>query len=206
MSYEILIIEDEALIAEDIKSMLQELNYSVPRIINRSEEAIDYLSFHSPDLVLCDINIKGDLDGIEVAQRIRKKKKLPFVYLTSLSDKQTIARASATMPYGYIVKPFDEHDLHSAVEVALAKFQNELDLLTITKDKLDLLSTTPLTQQEYEIIYDMIEGKSSQEIQNRLEISNNTLKFHSKNIYIKFDLANRTELMQSILSHFTRIA
>ena len=204
MKKQILIIEDEALIAEDIRTMVEELGYHAIRTISRSDSAIDYLSFHTPDLVLCDINIKGELDGIEVAQKIRKKKQVPFVYLTSLSDSETISRASTTMPYGYIIKPFDEHDIHSAIEIALSKFQNELEQLTITKDKLDQISSACLTDKEYEIVRKMIEGKTSEEIQTQFDITNNTLKFHSKNIYLKFQLSNRTELMQVLLIHFTR--
>ena len=205
MKVQILIIEDEALIAEDIRTMVDELGYNAVRVIDRSEAAIDYLSFHTPDIVLCDINIKGEIDGIEVAHRIRQKKQVPFIYLTSLSDKETISRASATMPYGYIIKPFDEHDLHSAIEIALKKFKNELYQLTINKEKLDQISNTPLTHKEYDIIHQMIVGSTSEDIQKKFDISSNTLKFHCKNIYSKYDLSNRTELMQTLLSHFTRL-
>lgn len=83
----ILIIEDEAVIAEDISDMLKHLGYDVAGIIHSSDRAIDYLGFHSPDLVLCDIMIKGDKDGIQISELIHTKKRIPFIYLTSLSDR-----------------------------------------------------------------------------------------------------------------------
>ena len=205
MKPEILVIEDEAIIAEDIQSILIDLGYHVPRIIYRSDEAIDYLSFQNPDLVLCDINIKGPMDGIQVCEKIKQKKIIPFVYLTSLSDKETIHRASMTMPYGYIIKPFDESDLHSAIQIALAKYQDELNRMVINKDVLENIAAQLITDMEGRIILDMIRGLSYSDIQNKYDISGNTVKFHNKNIFLKLGVANRTELMQVLLAKFTSV-
>ena len=95
----IFIIEDEGLIAEDISDKLGDLGYDVAGIAANSEKAIDFLSGHTPDLVLCDICIKGTRDGIEVAELISKRKKVPFIFLTSLSDRGTLERAKRTLPY-----------------------------------------------------------------------------------------------------------
>lgn len=205
MTQQILVIEDEAIIAEDIQMILEDLGYLVPKIIYRSEDAIDYLSFHNPDLVLCDINIKGAMDGIQVCDLIRRKKKLPFVYLTSLSDHETIQRASLTMPYGYIIKPFDESDLNSAIKVALVKFQNELNEMTISKSLLEEVAHQSVTDKESNIIFDMIKGLSYEDIQSKYDISKNTVKFHTKNIFLKFSVANRAELMQVLLLRYARV-
>ncbi len=200
---EICIIEDEAIIAEDIKAILEDLEYSVSAILHSSDEAIDYLSFHTPDLVLCDINIKGARDGIEVAQLIRRKKSIPFVFLTSLSDRHTISRAKHALPYGYVIKPFDESDLLSCIEVALFKFNHELNALRITHDAVNQLVMLPLTSREFEILQSMVDSLSFADIAEGLGISKNTLKFHTKNIYVKFDASNRADVMQSLLLHYT---
>ncbi len=160
----ILIIEDEAIIAEDISDMLKQLDYDVCGIIHSSTQAIDYLGFHTPDLVLCDIMIKGDKDGIQVAEQIRAKKRIPFIYLTSLSDRPTLERAKKTLPYGYIVKPFNERDLLSGIEMALYKFSQELEQLSLTRDKLDTLAHEPQTDQEFKILMEMINGANNEQI------------------------------------------
>jgi len=205
MKTQVLIIEDEAIIAEEIRMIMQDLGYNVPKLIYRSDDAIDYLSFHNPDIVLCDINIKGAHDGIEVCRIINKKKRIPFIYLTSLSDHDTIGRASQTMPYGYIIKPFDESDLHSAIQIGLAKFQDELNRMTVNGDILKLIAGQSITDMETNIVLDMIKGHSYDDIQSKYEISKNTVKFHNKNIFLKFGVANRAELMQVLLLRYARV-
>ncbi|MEP7322135.1 MAG: response regulator [Saprospiraceae bacterium] len=196
----ILIIEDEAIIAEDISDMLKHLGYDVAGIIHSSERAIDYLGFHSPDLVLCDIMIKGDKDGIQISELIQTKKRIPFIYLTSLSDRPTLERAKKTLPYGYIVKPFDERDLLTGIEMALYKFSSELEKLSLNREKLESLSSETLTDQEYKILMEMINGNNNEQICAKIFISNNTLKYHTKNLMSKFDAENRGEIMQKIIA------
>ena len=196
----ILIIEDEAIIAEDISDMLKALGYDVSGIIHDSGKAIDYLGFHTPDLVLCDIMIRGDKDGIEVAELIRSKKKMPFIYLTSQTDRPTLERAKKTLPYGYIVKPFNEKDLLASIEMALYKYSQELEQMAITREKLDTLALDPVTNQEYKVIAEMLRGLNNEQICTSMFISNNTLKYHIKNIMSKFDVQNRGELMQKFIS------
>lgn len=204
MSCSILIIEDEALIAQEISHRLKDLGYKVEKIIARSDAAIEYLSFHTPDLVLCDIMIKGSKDGIEVAQIIREKKEIPFVFLTSLSDRSTIERAKQALPYGYIIKPFDEKDLLSSIEIALYKFQEEINALRITKEKVDTLGHTPLTKQEYEVLLKMVKGGENSEMAKDLFISTSTVKFHARNIYAKLEVKGRTEMLQLLLKRFAK--
>lgn len=201
----ILVIEDELIIANDIKYILEDAGYHVEKIIKNGDEALSYLSFNNPDLVLCDINIKGSKDGIEVAVAIQEKKKVPFVFLTSLADKPTLERAKHALPYGYIVKPFEDRDIISAIEIALFKFEQELQSLQITKDKLDTMAFDPLTDKEYAVMIEMIKGKTYGNIERELAISNNTLKYHTKHIFNKFDVSNRANLMQMLLSHFTSV-
>jgi len=201
----ILIIEDELIIANDIKFILEDEGYEVDKIIKNGDEAISHLSFSDPDLVLCDINIRGTKDGIEVALEIQKRKKVPFVFLTSLSDRPTLDRAKHALPYGYIVKPFEDRDIVSALEMALYKFDQELQSLEITKETLDKIAVDPLTDKEYDVVKEMCKGKTYPLIESALSISQNTLKYHTKHIFIKFDVASRASLMQKLLSHYARV-
>ncbi|MFD2246230.1 LytR/AlgR family response regulator transcription factor [Pontibacter ruber] len=116
----ILISEDEVIIAEDIAASLQELGYETCAIDN-GEATIDMIRETHPDLVLLDINLRGDIDGVELGARIKKEFGIPFIYLTAYADKATIDRAKKTEPDGFLVKPFDEKNLRSAIEIALYK-------------------------------------------------------------------------------------
>ena len=132
----IMIIEDEAIVAMDLESRLRKMGYAVSGIYGDSDNAINYLSIHTPDLILCDINIHGELDGIAVASYVRENKKVPLIFVTALSDRGTLERAKKALPYGYIVKPYEDSDLISAIEMARYKHQVELDQLMITREKL----------------------------------------------------------------------
>ncbi|MEQ8470450.1 MAG: response regulator [Marinoscillum sp.] len=117
----ILIVEDEPIIADDIALSLEELGYTVAEILDSGEKVLAFLKDSSPDLILLDINIKGSLDGIQLAHEINAHFNIPFVYLSSLFDATTIKRAKNTNPSGYIVKPFKESDLQVHIELALSK-------------------------------------------------------------------------------------
>ena len=119
MKKNILIVEDELLIAEDIKYNLERLNYNVSGIAIRASEALTILENNSVDLALLDINIKGELDGIELGRKIRSLYPMPIVYLTSNSDKRTVERAVETEPSGYVVKPYNKTDLFTTLTLAL---------------------------------------------------------------------------------------
>jgi PAS domain S-box-containing protein len=134
----ILIVEDESIVAMDIKHRAEGLGYIVTAITPSGEEAIDHVADNRPDLVLMDIVLKGEMDGIEAAQKIRDAYDVPVVYLTAYSDERTLKRAKITEPFGYIIKPFEDRELHSAVEVALYKHQMESKL----KESEKWLSTT----------------------------------------------------------------
>jgi PAS domain S-box-containing protein len=125
MTSKILIVEDEAVIARDIQVTLRELGYLVPPPVASGEMALQAVAAGSPDLVLMDIRIQGDLDGIQTAARIRELHGTPVVYLTSHSDETTVSRAKSTGAYGYVLKPFHERDLRIAIEVALQKREIE---------------------------------------------------------------------------------
>ena len=128
MSAQILIVEDESVIARDIRSTLVDLGYVVPPPVSTGEGALEAITSKRPDLVLMDIRIQGEIDGIEAAARIRESQDTPVVFLTAHADDETVGRAKATGAYGYVVKPFSERDLRSAIEVALQKHELEQHL------------------------------------------------------------------------------
>ncbi|MBU4067965.1 MAG: response regulator [Proteobacteria bacterium] len=124
----ILIVEDEAIVAEDIHNSLRGLGYIISAVVSSGEEAITKIEEDMPDLVLMDIVLKGDMDGIEAAGQIYSRFNIPVVYLTAFTDEKTIERAKLTEPFGYIVKPFEDRELHSTVEMALYKHKMESKL------------------------------------------------------------------------------
>ncbi len=124
----ILVVEDESIIAEDIRRSLQNLGYSVSAVVSSGEKAIKVVEENSPDLVLMDIMLQGKMDGIEAAEQIRSHFNIPVVYLTAYSDEKILERAKITEPFGYIIKPFKERELYINIEVALYKHKMEKKL------------------------------------------------------------------------------
>ena len=117
----ILIVEDERITAEDLKNTLERLGYRVTGIASSAERFYKCLESEIPDLVLMDIFIKGSKDGIELASEIKKSHNIPVIYLTAFSDTNILDRAKVTGPFGYVLKPFQERELHSNIEMALHK-------------------------------------------------------------------------------------
>ena len=117
----ILVVEDEGIIAKDIESTLNRSGYSVIAVASSGEEAIKKAMETHPDLVLMDIVLEGDMDGVAAAEKIRDRFDIPVVYLTAYSDDTTLQRAKITEPYGYILKPFQERELYTTIEMALYK-------------------------------------------------------------------------------------
>lgn len=121
----ILIVEDEMIIAANISLQLTHLGYEVTGIIPRAEEVLPHIRLHVPDILLLDINLKGDIDGIQLAHLIQKEFKIPIIYLTANSDETNFNRAKETNPYAFISKPFKKLDLQRAIELTIIRIQNE---------------------------------------------------------------------------------
>jgi len=121
----ILIVEDEMIIAANLSLQLTHLGYDVTGITSRADEVLLHISRQVPDIILMDINLKGDLDGIEVTQLIQKGYKIPIIYLTANSDEANFNRAKATNPYAFVSKPFKKLDLQRAIELTLVRIQEE---------------------------------------------------------------------------------
>ncbi len=121
----ILIVEDEPIVAEDIKGLLEKLGYEVAGMAANGDQALALAPAANPDMILMDISMAGSLDGIETAVQLRRRHQLPIIFLTAYSDEQTLDRAREAEPFGYIIKPFDEHSLRSTLEMALYKVRME---------------------------------------------------------------------------------
>jgi len=125
----IVIVEDEPIVAMDIKRCLKQLGYQVAAVAANSEDAVQQIVDKRPDLVLMDIRLKGDIDGIETAWRVRQRFNVPIVYLTAHSDPETLERAKFTEPYGYILKPYEDRDLHTTIEMAIHRFHKVTEIV-----------------------------------------------------------------------------
>lgn len=124
----ILIVEDEGIEALDLQQRLTSLGYIAPDIVPTGEEAVQKAAETSPDLVLMDIMLHGEMDGVTAAEQIQNRFHIPVIYVTAYADEVTLQRAKITEPYGYLVKPFKERELHITIDMALYKHQMEKKL------------------------------------------------------------------------------
>ena len=135
----ILIVEDEVIVAMELRDRLEDLQYTVLDNVTTGAEAIKLAQAHGPDLILMDIMLGGEMDGIEAAAEIRAAQSVPVVFLTAYSDEGTLRRAKDAAPFGYIVKPFEERELYATIEVALSQHQMEQRLQEQRDDLLQIL-------------------------------------------------------------------
>lgn len=189
----VLIVEDEPLIAEDIADFLDSIDYSVSAIAHNAEDALQQLAANCPDIAILDVNLGTEKDGIFIAEIIKEKYKIPFVFLTSYSDKSTLDRAKHTHPMGYIVKPFEERNLRSTLEIALFNFSQLQGNNDITIEVLNKKIKSPLTKKEFQILQDLRKGKTNKQMAASHFISINTIKTHVKNIFEKLEVHTRSQ-------------
>ncbi|MEZ4937743.1 MAG: response regulator [Crocinitomicaceae bacterium] len=142
----ILVVEDESIVSKDIQYSLKKLGYSVVGAAATGEKALDLAREHNPDIVIMDIMLKGDMNGIETAQIIKSELKIPVIFLTAYADESTLTKAKVTEPYGYIIKPFKEVDLHTSIEMALYKNDKEKEI-----------------EKERDLLFSIVENKDSKD-------------------------------------------
>lgn len=161
----ILVVEDESIIAKDIQQSLKKLGYTVVDVCATGEDAIKQSEELKPDLVLMDIMLKGDMTGIEAAAHIRERFNIPVIFLTAYADESTLNKAKITEPYGYIIKPFKEVDLRTTIEMSLYKHEKELGV-----------------KKERDFLYSLVENKETKDI---LFVKSNSrlVKVKSSDIY-----------------------
>ncbi len=196
----ILIVEDEPVIAENLAHYLNNYDFSVCGIAYDDEEAKMFLENSAPDAVILDINLGSQMDGIDIARLINKTCPLPFVFLTSYADRETIEKAKLVKPWGYIVKPFNEKTVLATLEIAISNFaqsnnkgQPDLSMAKINKHLLGSLS-----DREFDVLQLIYTGKTNQQIAEELFVSINTIKKHINSAYLKLDASSRASAMVRI--------
>lgn len=142
----VLVIEDESIVSKDIQHSLKKLGYNVVGAASTGEKAIELAAELKPDVVLMDIMLKGQMTGIEAAEQIKSNMSVPVIYLTAYADEGTLAKAKVTEPYGYIIKPFKEIDIHTSIEMALYKHQKESEV-----------------RKERDLLYALVDNKESKD-------------------------------------------
>jgi two-component system response regulator LytT len=138
-SIKILIVDDEVLIAEFIKDVLMSLDFKLLCLVHTKEDAIKEIGVFKPDLILLDIRMENELDGIEIAKEINSNFKIPFIFITAHSDKEIIEKALNTMPSGYITKPIKKMDVYAAINLAIKKAEVVDEQFLTFKDGYDII-------------------------------------------------------------------
>jgi DNA-binding LytR/AlgR family response regulator len=188
----ILIVEDELIIAEDLANSLRKMNYEVIGIAMDFEEAIEIITSNTPDLMLLDINLGSEKDGIQLAEELNKKYQIAIIFTTSYADSATLERAKKVNPINYLVKPFQQEQLFTAIEIAMYNLANkpERAATEIEEDSIN----------EGLIIKDALFLKEKFRY-TKLPIAD-ILWIKAEGNYLEIHLAERKELIRASLSAF----
>lgn len=162
----ILVVEDESIVAKDIQFSLEKLGYEVCGIASTGERAIELTLAEDPDLVLMDIMLKGPINGIETAIRLRDEFASPVIFLTAYADQATLEKAKIAEPYGYIIKPFKEIDLQTSIEVAVYKYEKE-----------------KVIRRERDFLYAIVENKDASKDFIFVKSNSKLIKLKTNDIY-----------------------
>lgn len=137
----VLVVDDDELIAADVKDKLETLGrYYVCSMASTGRDAVEEAKFCTPDIVLMDIVLKGDMDGIEAAREIQSKFNIPVIYLTAFSDEEKLSRAKITEPFAYLLKPFNERELHACIGMALYRHKADEERKKLIRELQEALS------------------------------------------------------------------
>lgn len=189
----ILLIEDEFIITKDIKILLSKNNYARVDNARNYDSALKLFQQENYDLIISDIHLNDKKDGIEIISEFSRIKKTPVVYLTAYSDADIVTRAEKTMPFAYILKPYNNNQLIASINLAMLnskKVSNSIPENVENTSKLELL-----TSREKEVLITLSTGKLSKEIAEILNISVYTVEQHKKNIRKKLNLKTLGEMV-----------
>jgi len=162
----VFVVEDEAIVSKDIQNSLIKLGYDVIGFSSSGEKAIELLQDNSADIVLMDIMLKGEMDGIETAEIVKSDFNLPVIYLTAYADENTLSKAKITEPYGFILKPFKEVDLHTSIEMAIYKHKKEKEVI-----------------KERDFLYSLVDNKEKNKDFIFVKANSKLIKINTKDIY-----------------------
>jgi DNA-binding LytR/AlgR family response regulator len=161
----VLVVEDESIVSKDIQYSLKKLGYNVVGVAATGQKAIELCGEKLPDIILMDIMLKGDINGIEASTRIKESYNIPVIFLTAYADENTLSKAKVTEPYAYIIKPFKEIDLHTSIEMAFYKHSKELEIL-----------------KERDMLYNIVENKENKEF-IFVKSKSRLIKLNTKDIF-----------------------
>lgn len=199
MSLKILIVEDEAMIAEDLAVILMKSGYEVVGTAYSGERAMDLLHSRRIDLVLLDIYLGPSISGLDVAKLLNEKYKIPFIFLTSFADDTTLNSAGNYFPEAYLTKPFKKKDIIAAIRMCEFKLINSkkspYKALVVINAELH----QALTVKEYELLLDLARGATNDELCKLHHISLNTVKTHLKAMFSKLDVSSRSNAILRVL-------
>jgi signal transduction histidine kinase len=157
----VLVVEDERVVALHLRQQLSRLGYEVPCMATKGPQALEAIELHKPDVVLMDIHIEGDMDGIDTASRIPSHLRIPVIYLTAYSEETTLERARSTRPYGYLLKPFSERELHATIQMAMERHRADC---AITRQADDLRVAVAEREEELASSVKEVERQSTQRL------------------------------------------
>lgn len=200
-SLRILVVEDDPLIAEDIRGYLHEFGYRVLEPVADRAAAEALLADKGADAAILDINLGGeDNAGCQLARWINRHHPMPFIYLTSYADEGTLAEARTTHPGGYLLKPFTGAEIKVALAVALSNWHDPDGPRALAFDPaaVDRHLPDPLSDREREVAACLCEGFSNKAIAERLFLSENTVKTHLQRLFSKLDVKQRTEAVHRL--------
>lgn len=195
----VLIVEDDRLVALDLELMLGEFGFAPCVTAHSGDEALRLARTHRPEVVLMDIRLEGDSDGVHAAQRLRDQLGLRVVYLTANSDLSTVERAKQTQPYGYLLKPIRPLDLRCCMELALhqarlAQNQNQAPARGVnSSESAQLLKL--LSAREVEVLAMIARGHTSKDIARTLQIAKPTVDTYRSRLTEKLGVRSRTDLV-----------
>ncbi len=199
MRPKILIVEDEIIIAESLRRSLEALAYEVTAICSTAEAAIEAARTTKPDLVLMDIRLKGEKDGIYAARIVSEGFDVPVIFVTAYGDDAVLDRAKRTKPAGYLLKPFRADELKAAIETALYRHMIEgtapLPSENDNPTRRRKAKPTPLTPREKEVLRLIAKGMANKEISAALGVSSRTVESHRAHILAKLKLKSAAELV-----------
>lgn len=162
----VLVVEDESIVSKDIQYSLKKLGYNVVGASATGEKAIELAASENPDIVLMDIMLKGEMNGIEAADTIKSNQAIPIIFLTAYADELTLSKAKVTQPYGYILKPFKEIDLHTTIEMAIYKHSKEQEVV-----------------KERDLLFSLVESKDNSKEFIFVKSNSKLIKLKTSDIY-----------------------
>jgi DNA-binding NarL/FixJ family response regulator len=187
------------MISEDLAMIISVAGFQVIGQAYDGRSALDMIHNRHPEIILLDIALDHHMSGLEIAAHILEKYQLPFIFITSFSDQYTLDQAKNLLPQGYIVKPFKKKDILATLQIVAHRLQVERQHTNfLSLEELNRRHPGHITAKEYDILMDVVEGLSNDQIGEKHFISINTVKTHLKRCFIKMGISSRSQVASRI--------